>query len=93
MRYVHVIGIGMLAVVAACGTNSEELKKVKESQRKIQAKLAQLEKKVNQVAARPAARPRPRIDPNKVYKIPAGNSPFRGPADAPVVLTEFSDFQ
>jgi protein-disulfide isomerase len=33
------------------------------------------------------------LDPNKVYNIPAGNSPFKGPADAPVTLALFSDFQ
>ncbi len=28
-----------------------------------------------------------------VYRIDAGNSPFKGPKDAPVVITVFSDFQ
>jgi len=36
---------------------------------------------------------RPEVDPNKVYDIPAGSSPFKGPANAPVIITEFSDFQ
>jgi protein-disulfide isomerase len=90
----HVAGVGLLAVHAACGGNSEDLKQIKESQRMILAKLGDLEKKIES-AARPAAAPpaRPTMDPNKVYNVPAGNSPFKGPANAPVVLTEFSDFQ
>jgi protein-disulfide isomerase len=93
MRYT--MGIGLLALLAACGTNSDELKQLQDAQRQLQVKLTELEKKVDQLAAaKPAAAPaRPQVDPNKVYDIPAGNSPFKGPADAPVVITEFSDFQ
>ncbi|HXQ24537.1 MAG TPA: thioredoxin domain-containing protein [Candidatus Acidoferrales bacterium] len=92
MRYV--VGIGLLLLLAGCGANSDELKQLQESQRQMQAKLTELEKKVDQLAAaKPAAPARPQMDPNKVYDIPAGTSPFKGPADAPVVVTEFSDFQ
>ena len=86
--------IGLLALLAACGANSDDLKQIRDSQRQILAKLSDLEKKVEQAAAKPAAPPqRAQPDPNKVYDIPAGNSPFKGPANAPVVLVEFSDFQ
>ena len=91
MRY-ETVSIGLLALLAACGANNEDIKQIRDSQRQILAKLSDLEKKVEQ-AARPAAPQRPQIDPNKVYDIPAGNSPFKGPANAPVVLVEFSDFQ
>jgi protein-disulfide isomerase len=87
-----VVSVSLLALLAACGSNSEDMKKLEDSQRQILAKLTDLEKKVEQISGRPAVQ-RPQIDPNKVYNIPAGDSPFKGPANAPVVLTEFADFQ
>jgi protein-disulfide isomerase len=83
----------MLVLLAGCGTNSEDMKKLQDSQRQILAKLGDLEKKVEQISAKPAAPQAAQLDPNKVYNIPAGNSPFKGPADAPVTLALFSDFQ
>jgi protein-disulfide isomerase len=40
-----------------------------------------------------APTPRPQPDPNAVYRVPVGNSPTRGPADALVTIVEFSEFQ
>jgi protein-disulfide isomerase len=94
MRKVGAIGgISLLALLAACGGNSEDMKKLEDSQRQILAKLTDLEKKIEQISGRRPAVQRSQTDPNKVYNIPAGDSPFKGPAKAPVVLTEFSDFQ
>lgn len=86
-----VVVIGLLGLLAACASN-EEVKQLQESQRQLQAKVAELEKKIDQ-AGKPAAPSRAQVDPNKVFELPAGNSPFKGPSDAPVVLTEFADFQ
>jgi protein-disulfide isomerase len=81
----------VLTLLAAC-TSNEDLKQIQESQRLILAKLGDLEKKIEQ-GARPAPAARPQVDPNKVYDIPIGTSPVKGPADAKVTLVEFSDFQ
>ena len=40
-----------------------------------------------------AAPPRSGPDPNKVYAIKTDRAPAKGPANAPVTIAEFSDFQ
>ena len=32
-------------------------------------------------------------DPNKIYTVPVGKSPYKGPKDAPVTVVMFQDFQ
>jgi len=36
---------------------------------------------------------RPTEDPNKIYTMPVGSSPVKGPQDAPVTVVMFQDFQ
>ncbi len=36
---------------------------------------------------------RPQEDPNKIYTIPAGDSPSKGPKDASITVVMFQDFQ
>jgi protein-disulfide isomerase len=85
--------VSVLALLAACGASPDDMRELRDGQRVISAKLTDLEKKIDQIASRPAQPPAPHADPNKIVNIPAGDSPFKGPANAPVVLTEFSDFQ
>ncbi|MCZ7678693.1 MAG: thioredoxin domain-containing protein [Sandaracinaceae bacterium] len=37
--------------------------------------------------------PRPQPDPAAIYRVPVGDSPFEGPADALVTIVAFSEFQ
>ena len=48
-----------------------------------------------QPAQQPAQTPPRRRgpDPDRVYEVKTANAPARGPANAPVVIAEFSDFQ
>ena len=53
---------------------------------------SQLEKVASRIE-RPAPAAQRGPDPNRVYPIRTEGSPSRGPAGAPVVIAEFSDFQ
>jgi protein-disulfide isomerase len=63
----------------------------------IQRELAQLQNKLNTIGnnapQQPQAAQPPAEDMNKVYDIPVGISSILGKKDAPVTITEFSDFQ
>src|SRR5262245_4089382 len=92
VRSIGGLGVGLLMALAGCQGHKEDFREIRDGQRMIMAKLGDLEKKLEQVMARAAAG-RGQADPNRVYNLPVGNSAFKGPADAPVVMVEFSDFQ
>ena len=90
MRHTTKIGaVGIALVAVMIGCQGEDFTEVLDGQHQIMTKLADLEKKLGQGASPPAAAPRPA----RVYDIPAGDSPFKGPANASVLLVEFSDFE
>ena len=96
--------VAVFAVYLAACTNPQEVGEIKAKvdeiqaqQKDILAKLDGLQKGQKTILAKAPAAPakpsRPQEDPNKVYKIDVGNSYFKGPKDAPVVMVEWSDFQ
>jgi len=89
------MAVAALLTLVACGANNQaDLEELKKGQKDILAKLENLDKAVQQVKAAPAAAAaRPQVDPNKVYTIPVGSSPVKGPKDAKVTILEFSDYQ
>ncbi len=82
-----------LALVAPGCAQKSDIEAVQTTQKEILAKLEKIEKDIASRPAAPAAAQRPQIDPNKVYQIPVADSAVRGPKDAPVTITMFSDFQ
>jgi protein-disulfide isomerase len=95
--------VAVFAVYAAACANPQEVSDIKTKvdemhaqQKDILAKLEAVSKSQQEILAKApaAARPaQPQEDPNKVYQIDAGDSFFKGPKDAPIVMVEWSDFQ
>ena len=95
MRMTSLVAASVLAgVLAGCGGNPADIEEIKKGQKDILDKLAALDKTVQQIKTAPAAAPqRPQVDPNKVYNLPVGTSPTKGPEGAKVTIVEFSDYQ
>ena len=77
---------------AACQPADEQLKEIMEQQAQILEKLDKIEQTL--ASTRTAGkRQRPTEDYSKVYKISYQDALVKGNPDAPVTLTEWSDFQ
>jgi protein-disulfide isomerase len=88
----------MLALALALGgcAQKSDVEAVQATQKEILAKLEKIEKDQATILARVQAQPaaaRPQADPGQVHEIPIASSYVRGPKDAPVTITMFSDFQ
>ncbi len=91
------VAIALAAVAVSGCAQKSDVEAVQATQKEILAKLESIDKdqktilaKVNAPAAAAAAGA---PDPNKVYTIPVADSAVRGPKNAPVTITMFSDFQ
>jgi protein-disulfide isomerase len=87
-----------LAMLWACGgPSSQDIKEIREQQTQIMAKLGELEKAIVQTGEKIASRQAPQQpsgpNPATVYQLPVGASATKGPENAPVTITEFSDYQ
>jgi protein-disulfide isomerase len=86
----------VLSVLGAGGSaRAADLDEIEATQKKILERLDAQDKLLKDILQKLDARAqaRPQIDPNKVYTIPVGTSPIRGPKGAKVTMVEFSDYQ
>jgi len=90
----HLIAAAALAFLVACGPSTGKIAELKSTQTEIDAKLATVDKKLDELAKAPApAAPPPAFDPDKIYDLPVDSSPAKGSATAKVLVVEFADFQ
>lgn len=84
---------GIVVLLMISFGNWREIDRIQDS---LDSRLGRLETQIAQIpnnAPAPAAAPRRGPDPDRVYAINLDGAPSKGPADAPVVIAEFSDFQ
>lgn len=70
-----------------------EIEEIRETQKQILQQLEEQEKLLRQIAKQTGNRAAEAAPKNDAHEIPVAHSAVRGPRDAKVTLTEFSDFQ
>lgn len=95
MRLLYVVLCVALGSVLAGCDDGRKLDELREGQRELRAKLANIEAKLDAMGARPPApgAGAPELDPAKPVEIPVGESAVRGPAGAAVTIVEFADYE
>lgn len=85
--------VGGAAAGSGCGT-AADIEEIKTTQREILKRLAALEKNDQALLSSLRSGYVPREpDPHRVYDIPIGTSPVKGPEDAKVTVVHFLDYQ
>lgn len=95
-QQIDTIGLAtLIGVVAVLVISFSNMRDVDRLDRVMGERLIKLEGQLAQVASRPAAPAAPSqgVDPNRIYTVSITDSPSKGPANAPVTIAEFSDFQ
>jgi protein-disulfide isomerase len=82
----------LVPVLFAGCVDKKQMERIEENQSNILTKLENMEKEISGLKVAPAPR-RPTVDFNKVYNLPIGTSAIKGKKEAPITITEFSDFQ
>jgi len=96
MRRVIVLTAAVTAVALAGCDNRQQLEEIRREQAQIKGKIDEVMTKLDKLAAakpEPARQQRRGPEAGKVHELPAGKSAVRGPANAPVSIVEFSDYQ
>ena len=101
-KWAAAFAVAVAFAIGACA-DPQQISEIKAKVDEIQAQqkdiiaklegLSQGQKQMLAKAPAAAAQRPPQEDPNKVYNVPIGKSPAKGPADAAVTVVEFSDFQ
>jgi len=99
-RDLDLIALGTLVgVVAILMITFSNMRDVERLDRTVSERLGKLEDQIAQLNSRPApaaaaAAPAGAADPSRVYTVKnVPDAPAKGPANAPVLIAEFSDFQ
>jgi hypothetical protein len=88
--------LSLAAVLVITSVNYRDTRRISgELKQQIDTQLAGIDSKVQQLAAKldQASQRRSGPDPSRVYAVRTDGSPSKGPAAAPIVIAEFSDFQ
>lgn len=87
------VWVVLVVVVGGCGT-ATDIEDIKNTQAQILSRLAALEKNDRALlASLRAGQLQREPDPELVHDIEIGESPSKGPLDAPITIVEFADFQ
>ena len=87
----------------SCNTENQsvledKLNNISDDQKVLLRKINKMEKSIANLSStnqkkQPNKQEPPKVDPNKVYNIPIGDSFSTGPVDAAVTIIEWMDFQ